>query len=68
MQEPRYNGMAVKATKPMDNKSCGWNAQTAQLESGFVYFLKAATWLAEYVSELTTFLFEASSLFRAIQK
>ena len=55
IQELVYNGMAVKAIKPEDNKVMRMNAQTAQIESGFVHLPKAAPWLAEYLSEITTF-------------
>lgn len=57
IQELRYNGMAVKEIKPVESKVMRMNAQTAQIESGFVYLPKAAPWLAQYVSELTTFPF-----------
>ena len=57
IQELRYNGMAVKPIKPEDNKVMRMNAQTAQIESGFVYLPSGAPWLAQYVSELTTFPF-----------
>jgi predicted phage terminase large subunit-like protein len=55
IQELRYIGMAVKEIKPIDNKVMRMNAQTPQIESGFVYLPKAAPWLAQYVSEITTF-------------
>lgn len=57
IQELRYGGMAVKEVKPAENKVMRMNAQTAQIESGFVYLPSGAPWLAQYVSELTTFPF-----------
>lgn len=57
IQELRYAGMAVKEIKPVDTKVMRMNAQTAQIESGFVYLPTAAPWLAQYLSEMTTFPF-----------
>lgn len=55
IQELRYAGMAVKEIKPVDNKVMRMNAQTAQIESGFVHLPTATPWLAQYLSEITTF-------------
>lgn len=57
IQELRYAGMAVKEIKPVDTKVMRMNAQTAQIESGFVYLPTGAPWLAQYLSEMTTFPF-----------
>ncbi|MGQ0586514.1 MAG: phage terminase large subunit [Gammaproteobacteria bacterium] len=55
IQELRYNGMAVKEIKPTENKVMRMNAQTPQIESGFVHLPTSAPWLTQYVTEMTTF-------------
>ena len=45
----------VKGIKPEGDKVMRFNAQTATIENGFVYIPKEASWLAEYVHEMTTF-------------
>jgi predicted phage terminase large subunit-like protein len=45
----------VKAVKPEADKIMRFNAQTATIENGFVYLPQQASWLAEYIHEITTF-------------
>jgi predicted phage terminase large subunit-like protein len=45
----------VKAIKPEGDKIMRLNAQTATIENGFVYLPREASWLADYLHELTTF-------------
>ena len=44
----------VKAVKPEADKIMRFNAQTATIENGFVYLPQQASWLAEYIHEITT--------------
>jgi predicted phage terminase large subunit-like protein len=41
--------------KPEGDKVMRIYAQTATIESGFVYLPKEASWLAEYLTEITSF-------------
>jgi terminase large subunit-like protein len=41
--------------KPEADKIMRFNAQTATIENGFVYLPRQASWLAEYIHEITTF-------------
>jgi hypothetical protein len=45
----------VKPVKPEGDKVMRLNAQTATIENGFVYLPREASWLADFVHELTTF-------------
>jgi predicted phage terminase large subunit-like protein len=51
--ENRVQG--VKRFKPEYDKVMRLHAQSGTIENGFVYLPKQASWLAEYVHELTTF-------------
>jgi predicted phage terminase large subunit-like protein len=45
----------VKRYKPEGDKVMRLDAQTATIENGFVYIPRQASWLPEYLHELTTF-------------
>jgi predicted phage terminase large subunit-like protein len=45
----------VKAVRPEGDKVMRFNAQTATIENGFVYLPREASWLAEYIHEITSF-------------
>src|SRR4029077_8045530 len=45
----------VEPVKPEGDKVMRFNAQTATIENGFVYVPHEASWLAEYMHEITTF-------------
>ncbi len=45
----------VQAVKPEGDKVMRLNAQTATIENGFVYLPREASWLPDYLHELTTF-------------
>jgi predicted phage terminase large subunit-like protein len=46
---------AVTRYQPQSDKVMRMHAQTAMIENGFVYLASAASWLAQYLHELTTF-------------
>ena len=46
---------AVTRYQPQADKIMRMHAQTAMIENGFVHLPKEATWLAEYLHELTAF-------------
>ncbi len=46
---------AVKRYHPQDEKKMRLNSVTSTIENGFVYLPEKATWLADYLKELTTF-------------
>jgi len=46
---------AVTRYQPQSDKIMRMHAQTAMIENGFVHLPKEATWLAEYLHELTAF-------------
>jgi phage terminase large subunit-like protein len=45
----------VKPVKPEGDKKMRMNAQTASIENGFVHLPQEASWLADYLLEITTF-------------
>ena len=45
----------VKAVKPEGDKIMRFNAQTASIENGFVHLPQEASWLSDYIHEITTF-------------
>jgi predicted phage terminase large subunit-like protein len=45
----------VKAVRPEGDKVMRFNAQTATIENGFVYLPREASWLADYIHEITSF-------------
>jgi predicted phage terminase large subunit-like protein len=45
----------IKAVKPYGDKLMRFNAQTATIENGSVYLPREASWLADYIHEITTF-------------
>jgi predicted phage terminase large subunit-like protein len=56
IQELKNEGLhQVKACKPVKDKVMRLHAQTPRIESGFVYLPQEASWLQEYLHELTTF-------------
>jgi predicted phage terminase large subunit-like protein len=56
IQECVADGLhTVKRYIPEGDKQMRLYAQTATIENGFVYLPREASWLAEYVHELTTF-------------
>jgi predicted phage terminase large subunit-like protein len=46
---------SAKGYKPEHDKVMRLRAQTATIENGFVFVPREASWLAEYIHELTTF-------------
>ena len=46
---------AITRYKPEGDKIMRLHAQTATIENGFVHLPEAATWLAEYLHEMTVF-------------
>ena len=56
IQELVHEGLSiVQGVEPEGNKVMRLHAQTAIIENGFVSLPKEASWLAEYLHELTTF-------------
>jgi len=46
---------AVTCYRPTIEKVMRLNAQTGMIENGFVYIPEPASWLAEYLHEMTVF-------------
>ena len=56
IQELVADGLhAVTRYQPRQDKVMRMHAQTAMIENGFVHLPKAASWLAQYLHELTVF-------------
>lgn len=55
IQELKQTLTGVKGVKPESDKTMRMHAQTAEIEAGRVLLPRSAPWLAEYVTELTTF-------------
>lgn len=55
IQELKQEGLSVKGIMPEHDKFMRMNAQTSQIENGFVRFPKEAPWLESYLQELTSF-------------
>lgn len=56
LQELVQEGLyCVQGVKPDGDKTMRMHAQTAVIENGFVFFPASASWLTDYVHELTSF-------------
>ena len=56
IQELRHEGChAIKEYHPKMDKKTRMHSVTSTIEGGFVYLPEKATWLADYLHELTTF-------------